>query len=155
MWGDNSSGQCNVPEPNNGFTAIAAGLTHSLGLKSDGSIVAWGDNTYGQLNVPEPNSGFVAIAAGKWHSLGLKSDNSIVAWGDNSYGQCNVPSPNSGFTAIAAGGYSSLAIRECLYNVAGDYNDDCRVDMEDFAVFADGWLVDCYATPSNPACVPK
>ena len=25
-WGDNSQGQCNVPEPNAGFVAIAAGL---------------------------------------------------------------------------------------------------------------------------------
>lgn len=32
------------------FVAVAAGGTHSLGLKRDGSIVAWGRNNYGQLN---------------------------------------------------------------------------------------------------------
>ena len=53
-----------MPEPNTGFTAIAAGGYHSLGLKQDGSIVAWGDNDDGQCNVPEPNTGFTAIAAG-------------------------------------------------------------------------------------------
>jgi hypothetical protein len=44
--------------------AIAAGEYHSMGLKSDGTIVVWGDNTYGQRNVPYPNIGFTAIAAG-------------------------------------------------------------------------------------------
>ena len=77
------------------FVAIAAGEAHSLGLKSDGSIVAWGDNDDGQCDVPSPNKGFVAIAAGDYHSLGLKSDGSIVAWGYNRYGQCNVPYPIS------------------------------------------------------------
>ena len=43
-WGDNCDGQCNVPAPNSGFVAVAAGTFHSLGLKADGSIVAWGDN---------------------------------------------------------------------------------------------------------------
>jgi len=94
-----------------GFTAVAAGSYHSLGLKADGAIVAWGDNGYGQCNVPAPNSGFIALAAGCGHSLGLKSDGSIVAWGWNGYGQCNVPAPNSGFTAVAAGGYHSLGLK--------------------------------------------
>ena len=48
-------------------------MCHSLGLKSDGSIVAWGDNCNGECNVPVPNTGFDAIAAGTYHSLGLKS----------------------------------------------------------------------------------
>ncbi len=85
------------------LVAIAAGQSHSLGLKSDSSIVAWGLNEHGQCNVPEPNSGFVAIAGGGYHSLGLRADSSIVAWGSNGSGQCDVPEPNSGFVAIAPG----------------------------------------------------
>jgi hypothetical protein len=30
------------------LVAVAGGSVHSLGLKTDGSIVAWGDNNYGQ-----------------------------------------------------------------------------------------------------------
>ena len=40
-WGSNTYGQCNVPSPNSGFVAIAAGSSYSLGLKANGSIVAW------------------------------------------------------------------------------------------------------------------
>ena len=30
-----------------GFAAVAAGWSHSLGLKADGSVVAWGGNDSG------------------------------------------------------------------------------------------------------------
>jgi hypothetical protein len=107
-WGYNQDGECNVPAPNSGFVAAAAGGWHSLGLKADGSIVAWGDNGYHQCDVPAPNSGFAAVAGGMGHSLGLKADGTVVAWGDNSYGQCTVPAPNSGFVAVACGGAFGL-----------------------------------------------
>ncbi|OPL18085.1 MAG: hypothetical protein AVO35_06160 [Candidatus Aegiribacteria sp. MLS_C] len=62
-WGWNEYGQCDVPEPNEGFVAVAAGGSHNLGLKQDGSIVAWGYNYHGQCDVPEPNEDFVAVRA--------------------------------------------------------------------------------------------
>ncbi len=43
----------------------------SLGLKSNGSVVAWGDCAYGQCKVPSPNDWFGAVAAGWQHGLGL------------------------------------------------------------------------------------
>jgi hypothetical protein len=110
-WGDNGSGQCDVPAPNTGFEAIAAGWFHSLGLKADGSTVAWGYNGAGQCDVPAPNTGFVAVAGGGMHSLGLKADGSIVAWGSNDFGECDVPAPNTGFAALGAGDSHSLGVQ--------------------------------------------
>ena len=135
-WGNNGFGQTNVPTPNTGFVAVAAGYVHSLGLKADGSIVAWGCGTatlgefpnYGQCNVPAPNTGFVAVAAGWNHSISLKADGSIVAWGDNRLGQCDIPSPNSDFVAIAAGSSHSLGLK----GLRGDRDADGDVDLEDF-----------------------
>jgi hypothetical protein len=94
--------------------AVAAGRWHSLGLKTDGSIVGWGCRRppfRGQCTVAEPNTGFVAIAAGTDHSLGLKADGSIVAWGYNCCGQTSVPEPNTGFAGIAAGEYHSVGLK--------------------------------------------
>jgi hypothetical protein len=52
-------------------TAIAAGGSHSLALKGDGTVVAWGDNFSGQSTVPAGLSDVTAIAAGGAHNLAL------------------------------------------------------------------------------------
>jgi hypothetical protein len=112
-----------VPAPNSGFTTVAAGWRHSLGLKADGSVVAWGRNDHLQCLVPDPNSGFIAIAGGSSHSLGLKGDGSVVPWGGNDYGQRNSPEPNHIYIGVSAGGgYDSYALTRPL-SVAC-----CRID---------------------------
>jgi alpha-tubulin suppressor-like RCC1 family protein len=103
--------------------ALAGGGYHSLGLQSDGSIVAWGYNGDGQTSVPSPNTNFVAVAAGWDHSLGLKSDGSIVAWGLNNYGQAAVPSSNTNFVAVATGLFHSLGLKSNGSIVAWGRND--------------------------------
>ena len=95
------------------MVAIAAGDSHSLALKADGSVVGWGDNHYGQTNIPaSAANGVVAIAAGGEHSLALKGDGSVVGWGDNFCGQTNIPdNATNGVMAIAAGDWHSLALK--------------------------------------------
>jgi alpha-tubulin suppressor-like RCC1 family protein len=110
-WGDNYSGQLNLPEPNTNFVAVAAGSSHSLGLKSDGSVVGWGNNEYGSCDVPAPNSNFTAVAAADSYSVGLKSDGSLVAWGIDWMGTWSLPEPNTGFVAIAAGSVSAFGLK--------------------------------------------
>jgi hypothetical protein len=50
---------------------------------------------------------------------------------------------------------SGTIVPICEYALAGDLNDDCKVDLNDFAIMASNWLVDCFEEPSNPACVHK
>ncbi|MBL7152181.1 MAG: hypothetical protein ISS79_00570 [Phycisphaerae bacterium] len=50
---------------------------------------------------------------------------------------------------------SGTIVQICEYALAGDLNNDCKVDFLDFARMAENWLIDCQANPSNPACVPK
>src|SRR5690606_11003986 len=88
--------------------AIAAGDRHSLGLKSDGSIVQWGINLE---EVPAPNSGFVAIAAGSFYSLARRADGSIAAWGLKDAAQVTVPSPNIRYVAMSAAYEHALAVQ--------------------------------------------
>lgn len=147
------------PPRGNDFISVSFGLYHGLALKSDGSIIGWGRNDNlmgtwtGQATPPDGND-FVAISAGSWHSLALKSDGTIAGWGWNYYNQAAAPE-ETGFFAIAAGDYYSVALWQCTYSVAGDLNNDCRVDIADFAQFASNWLVDCFNEPNNPACVHK
>ena len=59
---------------------ISANSYHTVGLKSDGTVVAVGRNDYNQCNVSKWNN-IVAIAAGDRHTVGLKSDGTVVAVG--------------------------------------------------------------------------
>ena len=86
-----------------GVVGISAGNTHTVYLKSDGSVWATGSNTYGQLGdgtttqrthpVQAMNadgtvlSGVVGISAGNTHTVYLKSDGTVWATGSNYYGQ--------------------------------------------------------------------
>jgi alpha-tubulin suppressor-like RCC1 family protein len=84
-----------------GAVAVAAGQTHSLALRSDGTLWSWGSNVVGQLgdgtttsrSTPAMVPGFmkavVAIAQGPAanHSLALLADGTVWSWGVNDEGQ--------------------------------------------------------------------
>ena len=119
--------------------AVAAGDTHSLALKDDGTVWAWGDNSSGQLgngttvqkNAPTlvpfaVGVRIAAIAAGRAHSLFLSAADSsyypryVCVCGDNSRGQIGNNSATDqaypvlvnvpGVTAIAAGADHSIIL---------------------------------------------
>jgi alpha-tubulin suppressor-like RCC1 family protein len=74
--------------------AISTGEEHTVGLKSDGTVVVCGGNLYGQSDVQDWTD-IVVISAGKQHTVGLKSDGTVVAtnyiYGELWYnGQCDV-----------------------------------------------------------------
>ena len=56
---------------------IAVGAWHTLGIKSDGTVVACGDNEYGQCKVSSW-SDIVSVDGGNWFSVGLKSNGRVV-----------------------------------------------------------------------------
>ncbi|MCE9611554.1 MAG: cadherin-like beta sandwich domain-containing protein [Chthoniobacter sp.] len=109
--GNNSTTQSKVPVAvlqsgvlaGKTIVAVAAGVSHSLALCSDGTLAAWGDNASGQLgNNSTTNSSVpvlviqsgalagkkvIAVSAGDGFSLALCSDGMLAAWGLNSNGQ--------------------------------------------------------------------
>lgn len=126
MWGDNMYGQygrnsvvpSNIPvQAFTGITdasSIAAGSSHAVVRKTDGSVWSTGYGFYGQLgngfnntyHVPVQVYGFsgrVPLSAGGHHTMAMKEDDSLWAWGLGTYGELghgfdkssNVPVPVS------------------------------------------------------------
>jgi len=116
-WGSNVIGQTNIPALPAGvsYTALAAGGSHSVGLRSDGTIIAWGNPNDGRTTVPALPAGvtYTGVAAGSLHSVALRSNGTVVAWGANFQGQLGVPALPAGltYTAVASGEIHSLALR--------------------------------------------
>ncbi len=78
-WGSNRVGALDVPEGDD-FVAIAAGNSHSLALREDGSLVAWGGGVpAGEFEVPQGND-FVYIAVSSFSSYAIRQDGQMVSW---------------------------------------------------------------------------
>ena len=89
--------------------SVAANWDHTIGLKSDGTVVAVGENIDGKCNV-EDWSDIIAVDAGGNHTVGLRSDGSVVATGSNSYGQCDV-SEWDNIISVAAGASHTVGLK--------------------------------------------
>ena len=102
-------GQVSGVPSNSGFTAAAAGDTHAVALRSDGSLVSWGYPT--AANGLPTSGSFYAIDAGGNGSLALTKDGSIVWWGQDPYdlGLATVP-PGNDFLDIGAGYLHALVL---------------------------------------------
>ena len=119
LWGDNAWGQIGnstlvtpISSPvtvggTSTWKSIAAGGSHTLAVKSDGTLWAWGYNQNGQLGdgfnaasgqshlyqaTPEKigtSATWAVVAAGESHSMAMDSAPSpaLYAWGQNAYGQ--------------------------------------------------------------------
>ena len=122
-------------------TQVSAGYSHSLFLKSDGSLWAMGNNTWGELgngttdstNQPEQivSSNVTAVVASQLFSLFLKSDGSLWGMGINDFGQLGDGTTTehhtpvqiaTNVTAVAAGLFHTLFITNGSLWVVGHNN---------------------------------
>ncbi|MBI4931377.1 MAG: T9SS type A sorting domain-containing protein [Bacteroidetes bacterium] len=140
---------------NYGITALAAGWSHSLALKNNGTLLTWGNNQYGQLGdntitdrwtpvfVHGQNdigllSGIVAIAGGYGHSIALKNDGTVWTWGRNDYGQLGDNTLNSSYVPVQVHGPADVGFLSGIIAVtAGWYH--CLALKNDGTVWSWGW----------------
>lgn len=106
--------------------SLAAGDNHTVGLKTDGTVVAVGSNYSGQCNV-NGWTDIVAVSAGPNHTVGLKADGTVVAVGDNWYGQCKVGSWTD-IVAVCAGGCITVGLKADGTVVAVGGNEFDRIE---------------------------
>lgn len=93
------------------MVAIAAGGSHSMTLKNDGTVSTWGEyvevgSAAFSTNLPSA----IAIAAGLDHCLVLLSDGTVRAWG-SPFTAFTPPTGLNGVVTIAAGHDLSLALK--------------------------------------------
>jgi alpha-tubulin suppressor-like RCC1 family protein len=151
LWGNNFNGQlgdnttANKSSPVQtvsggvNWQQVAGGQSHTLAIKTDGTLWAWGYNYYGQLGdntrtnrsspVQTVSGGTIwkQIATGNTHSFSIKTDGTLWAWGYNYNGQlgsgangvaASKSSPvqtiagGTNWKQIACGLQSSVAIRD-------------------------------------------
>jgi alpha-tubulin suppressor-like RCC1 family protein len=168
--------------PITGAAAITAGFSHSLILKSDGTVWGAGAYTRGQLGMDldgypagrfvQVASGVKAIAAGGDHSLILKTDGTVWASGVNEHGQLGIGTGNDAksFTqakdasghiteakAIAAGSWHSMILKADGSVWTAGNNEFGRLGLGDEAnrnVFARvASFVENYVPPSDTPTV--
>lgn len=109
---------------------IAAGSWHSVGLKTDGTVVAIGNNKFGQCDVGSWRN-IIAVAAGNNHTVGLKSDGTVVAVGHNDKGQCEVASWR-GIRAIAASSWHTVGLKTDGTVIAAGLNNHDSHDVREW-----------------------
>ena len=109
---------------------VAASRDHTVGLRTNGTVIAVGDNQYGQCDVLDWND-VVNIAPGYSHTVALKADGTVVAVGRNDYGQCNV-SDWKGVVSIAAGFSHTVGLKADGTVVAVGWNDYGQCNVTDW-----------------------
>jgi alpha-tubulin suppressor-like RCC1 family protein len=140
----------------NGVVKISAGASHTVVLKSDGTLWAWGRNVEGELGdgtrtdrlspvrVASGLTDVVDISAGDAHTLALRRDGTVWAWGAGYAYQLGIGTADdhetpvqvvglSHIVAISASGHS-MALKEdgtvwsWGSNGAGELGDGTLVD---------------------------
>ncbi len=107
---------------------IAAGDNFTLGLKTNGTVVATGLSLSGADQVSDWTD-ITMIACGLNHSVGLKADGTVVATGSNATGACNV-SQWKDIKMIAAGLDNTVGLKKDGTVVSTGSNDYGQLDVQ-------------------------
>jgi len=138
-WGNNMHGQLgdgttqdklNPTQESSAATnwsSVSAGGSHTVAIKSDGTLWSWGKNNNGELGdgttedkltpTQESNgaTNWASVSAGKAHTVAIKNDGTLWAWGDNNYAQLGdgtaVDKPNPTQESSGATNWSSVNAR--------------------------------------------
>ena len=109
-WGSSQHGMLSVPAGD--FVQVTAGLSHSCGLRVNGTVECWGVSGLSESRTAEGN--FIQVTAGGFHSCALRTDGSVFCWGKDNHGQLQIPAVPHGvrFSQLSAGKDNVCALRD-------------------------------------------
>ena len=112
---------------------VAAGYSHTVGLESDGTVVAVGYGYAGGEGEKQPWevdswANITQVAGGGFYTVGLKTDGTVAAVGNNYDGQCDVGSW-ANITQVTAGEAHTVGLKSdgTVVAVGGNVFGQCEV----------------------------
>ncbi|HQF79165.1 MAG TPA: chromosome condensation regulator RCC1, partial [Spirochaetota bacterium] len=129
-WGNNGFGQLgdgttgsNKSSPvqigsSTDWASVSCGISHTVAIKSNGSLWAWGYNNSGRLgdgttaNKSSPiqigvSTDWASVSCGGGHTVAIKSNGTLWAWGYNYYGQLGDGTTANKSSPVQIGGGST------------------------------------------------
>ena len=106
---------------------VSSSKNHTVGLKSDGTVIAVGSNGYAKSAV-EDWSNKVSVSAGVDHTVGLNSNGTVIAIGSNDFGQRETGNWKNIFS-VSAGSYHTVGLKSDGTVVAVGNNDLGQCDV--------------------------
>lgn len=114
------------------------GTGHTVGLKSDGTLVAVGDNSYGQCDFSDTEkwSDIVKVATGEWYTVGLKSNGTVVMTGENfpkhKYIDEEILQEHADIVDISAGGGQTMLLTDEGEIICFGFDDEGKDQLNGF-----------------------
>jgi len=106
---------------------ISSGTEHTVGLKTDGTVVTIGNNEYGQCNTNGWRN-IVAVFAHGWDTIGLKANGKLISVGRDSRNKCNF-NDWMDIVTISAGSYHIVGLKTDGTAVAVGENKDGQCNV--------------------------
>ena len=118
---------------------VAAGISHSGAVSSEGVVWTWGSGEFGQLGLGDEldqlvpreivgqfgGSKAVMLAAGGAHSMALTSDGALWAWGWGEYGQLGLGNYVDRRVPVRVGGGAAFGHCRVLTIACGNCHSMC------------------------------
>lgn len=98
----------NVKEVSEGMQ----GMTASIGVNNDGSVIAWGDNYFWKVSNARNIFPVKTVASGAEHLVCLKEDGTVVVTGRLGFDKYRFPEGLKNVKDIAAGDYHAVVLNE-------------------------------------------
>ena len=183
-WGWNGEGQLGIltdedyittPRQvgfDNDWDAVEAGDSHTVALKTNGTLYTWGWNGVGQLGDGTYEDSATPVRVGEdsdWiaisthygnHTVAIKKDGVLMTWGDNGNGKLGVGADDNGDPVVDESNTPLLLMLSAAYTddftiyvfVYGDVNGDGVVNSRDVMIlerWIAGWPVEINENASD------